>query len=54
MVSFHPPGVHNQFPGGVKAGFGFLSLPELNIKGTIKVLDTPFSHHGKWFHPGTL
>jgi hypothetical protein len=46
MVSFHPPGVHNQFPGGVKTGFGLLPLPELDIKGTIKILDSSLPHHG--------
>jgi len=50
MVSFHPPGMNNQLPGGVKAGFWLLLLPEPDIKGTIKILDAAPSHHGKRFH----
>jgi len=42
--------MNDQFPGGCKASFGFLFLPELQIKGSIEVLDSPSAHHCKWFH----
>jgi hypothetical protein len=33
----------DQFPGGIKSGDGRLRLPELDIKGPIKVLQPSFS-----------
>jgi hypothetical protein len=53
MVTFHPPGVNNQLPGGIKTGFGLLLLPELDIKRTIQILNTPPFHHGQRLHHGT-
>jgi hypothetical protein len=45
IAAFRSPGVNDQFPGGCKTSFGILFLPELQIKGPIKVLDSTSAHH---------
>ena len=50
--AFHFAGVNDEFPSSLKFALGRLSLPELDIKGSVEVLDRSLALHDSVCHSG--